>query len=314
MNYWWVNHKQTHKAEIEGGYIWSPKKNKNGSTNQTYINLTKVRTNDLIFSYADTKIKAIGIVQQPCIEMETPEEFGKVGEQWDKQGWLVKVDWVLLDTPFKPKDNLDQIVPLLPERHSPIQANGNGNQSCYLAAIDASLGERLILISQAANLHVDDFVTSSSEDHLDEEEEDNITHLAIAETEKTQLVKSRRGQGLFRSRVERIEKGCRVTGVTDKRFLIASHIKPWRDSDNIEKLDGHNGFLLSPHVDKLFDKGWVTFDERGDMFIADTEIKTMMNIWGLETGKNIGTLSHKQKKYLEYHQGHVYKPNVSGNG
>ena len=120
MKYWRVNHKQTHKAEIEGGYIWSPTKNKNGATNQTYLNLTKVQTNDLIFSYADTQIKAIGIVQQPYIEMETPAEFGNVGDQWDTQGWLVKVDWVLLETPFKPKDYLDQIVPLLPERHSPI--------------------------------------------------------------------------------------------------------------------------------------------------------------------------------------------------
>ena len=151
MQYWWVNHKQTHKAEIEGGYIWSPKKNKNGATNQTYLNLTKVQTNDIIFSYADTQIKAIGIVQQPCIEMDTPAEFGKAGDQWDKQGWLVKVDWVLLDTPFKPKEYLKQIAPLLPKRNSPIQENGNGNQSCYLAAIDAELGYRDSPIRRSAS-------------------------------------------------------------------------------------------------------------------------------------------------------------------
>ena len=169
------------------------------------------------------------------------------------------------------------------------------------------------MISKSANLHVDDFVAGSSDDHLDDVEENEIYHQTIAETEKTQLVKSRCGQGLFRSRVEHIEKGCRLTGVTDKRFLIASHIKPWRDSDNAEKLDGHNGFLLSPHADKLFDKGWVTFDERGDMFIADNEIKAMMGLWGLETEKNIGGLSMRQKQYLEYHQTKVYKPNVPQN-
>lgn len=52
MTYWWVNHKQTFKAEIEAGYIWSPKKNTNGGVNQSYINLTNVRAHDIIFSYA----------------------------------------------------------------------------------------------------------------------------------------------------------------------------------------------------------------------------------------------------------------------
>lgn len=62
MAYWWVNHKQTFSNEIEGGYIWSPKENSNGSRNQTYINLTLTRPGDIVFSYASGKIKAIGVV------------------------------------------------------------------------------------------------------------------------------------------------------------------------------------------------------------------------------------------------------------
>jgi hypothetical protein len=63
MAFWWVNHHQTHKHEIEGGYIWSPKRNKNGARNETYLNLTKARAADVVFSYAMGEIRAVGIVE-----------------------------------------------------------------------------------------------------------------------------------------------------------------------------------------------------------------------------------------------------------
>ena len=77
----------------------------------------------------------------------------------------------------------------------------------------------------------------------------------IGATTKSRLVKSRLGQGIFKDNVRRNEKGCRVTGVTDLKHLRASHIKPWRDSSDEEKLDGCNGLLLAPHIDHLFDMG-----------------------------------------------------------
>lgn len=60
-SFWWVNHKQTHQSEYAGGYIWSPKTKKNKSVNEGYLNLTRVRVGDQIFSYADGAINAIGI-------------------------------------------------------------------------------------------------------------------------------------------------------------------------------------------------------------------------------------------------------------
>ena len=75
-----------------------------------------------------------------------------------------------------------------------------------------------------------------------------------ASTERDALTKARLGQGLFRHRVAEREPACRVTGLKRQEFLVASHIKPWRDCDNSERLDGANGLLLSPHVDKLFDR------------------------------------------------------------
>ncbi len=83
-------------------------------------------------------------------------------------------------------------------------------------------------------------------------QERDIELASISTTQKQQLIMARVGQGDFRINVQKIESKCRITGLTDKRLLIASHIKPWKVSSNEERLDGHNGLLLSPYIDKLF--------------------------------------------------------------
>ena len=89
--------------------------------------------------------------------------------------------------------------------------------------------------------------------------ESEIANSDLTPTEKEQLVRARRGQGKFRENVQKHERACRLTGINDARFLIASHIKPWRSSSNAERLDGENGLLLSPNVDFLFDRGFISF-------------------------------------------------------
>ncbi|MGL4888201.1 MAG: HNH endonuclease [Aeromonas veronii] len=143
--------------------------------------------------------------------------------------------------------------------------------------------------------------------HDDEAAIAEIQHSPLTVTEKEQLVKSRRGQGLFRSRLEQIEPSCRVTGVSNKVLLIASHIKPWCECDNIERLDGNNGLLLSPHIDKLFDQGWITFTDVGDLLCAEPEIEQVLQKWGIELPLNVGTFSANQTRFLTYHQNEVFK-------
>ena len=116
---WWVNHKQTHRQELDGGYVWSPKTNRNGSRNQTYDNLTKTAVGDTVYSYANGELRAVGIVVRPHEEVERPREFGVAGEQWDASGWMVRVDWTRLEDPLRPQDHIARIVPLLPNRCSP---------------------------------------------------------------------------------------------------------------------------------------------------------------------------------------------------
>ena len=94
------------------------------------------------------------------------------------------------------------------------------------------------------------------------------TDAAIPQTERTALVQARRGQGIFRDNVRSIERACRITRVERMEHLIASHIQPWRDSSNEGRLDGENGLLLTPTVDHLFDKGFISFENAGQLIVS----------------------------------------------
>jgi GNAT superfamily N-acetyltransferase len=129
----------------------------------------------------------------------------------------------------------------------------------------------------------------------------------LDETEREQLIKSRRGQGLFRQLVLENEPACRVTGVTDRRFLIASHIKPWRDATNAERLDGENGLLLSPNIDWLFDRGYISFEDDGDVLISPVvDQKILESLGGPNAGANIGEFTEGQRQYLSHHRRGVF--------
>lgn len=90
MRHWWVNQNRTYDQEISGGFLWSPKTKKNGGRNQFYDNMTEVRPADIIFSYCDGMIKAVGIAIGIAQSSSKPE-FGSSGDNWSSDGWLVPV-------------------------------------------------------------------------------------------------------------------------------------------------------------------------------------------------------------------------------
>src|SRR5882724_6010957 len=102
MNWWWVNHGQTRSLEVGGGYLWSPKKNTDGSYNQTYENMRLALPGDIVFSYAAKKIAAIGVVTHSVTELPKPFEFESQGENWAAIGWLVQVHFDELPSPVSP--------------------------------------------------------------------------------------------------------------------------------------------------------------------------------------------------------------------
>jgi putative restriction endonuclease len=322
MRYWWVNQNQTFHQEIEGGYLWSPKRNKNGHRNPFYEFMREVSPGDVVFSFRDTRIAALGIVSGYCRESPKPEEFGAAGMNWSQIGWRVGVRWRRLDNAIRPKDHIARLRPELASKYAPLTPNGNGLQSVYLTHVSAGLASTLFaLIGREATSVADagheisKIERDSPAPERDIEEWERRVESAIAadaaiqETERTALVQARRGQGLFRDNVRAVERACRITHVERMEHLIASHVQPWRDSSNEQRLDGENGLLLTPTVDHLFDKGFISFEGSGQLIVSPVADQRSLKRMGINTGRgvNVGAFSEGQRRYLEFHRENVLR-------
>jgi putative restriction endonuclease len=315
MHYWWVNHKQTMRQEVEGGFLWSPKRKTNGARNQFYDNMRKAAPGDVVLSYANGRVSHVGTVVDFASTATKPSSFGVSGYGWDNDGWRLPVEWGRLGKPVRPKSHIRDLRQWLPQKNSPIRpATGDGNQGVYLAAISEAVFD--FVLDRGGNdpgRWKDSIRRPRPPGSRENRDAENRTayDAPISDSEGEQTVKVRRGQGLFRVRVSKIEKkGCRLTGVRNPRLLRASHIKPWRSCTTYERLDGANGLLLTPHVDHLFDNGYISFEDSGDVKVSSRLTAAEIDQLGLADacGRNVGTFSERQKAYLAQHRKHVFKP------
>ena len=132
----------------------------------------------------------------------------------------------------------------------------------------------------------------------------------LSSTVSMQFTEARSKQSLFKRRLIYIEKQCRITGISDLRFLRASHIKPWsKCTDGTERVDGSNGLLLSPHADFLFDRGWITFEDTGALVRSAHLPNDVIDRIGLDLkqGRKCGDFFDEQKRYLEFHRNAVFE-------
>lgn len=125
----------------------------------------------------------------------------------------------------------------------------------------------------------------------------------IGETEKSNLVKSRIGQGTFRQKLVAYWSGCSVTGFKDTNLLVASHIRPWSASNNTERLDPFNGLLLIPNLDKAFDAGFITFSATGEILISP--LLTEPEKLGISYQLRV-SLAKQHEEYMAFHRNEVF--------
>lgn len=153
-----------------------------------------------------------------------------------------------------------------------------------------------------------DFVNSDFSKTQEQQEEEEIEKVkkssTLSKTEKEAIVKSRIGQGLFRKRLLEYWHSCAITDIDIPWFLMASHIKPWRDSNNEERLDVYNGLLLVPGYDKLFDKGYISFSPEGNVIFSPLLTRNDRNVLHVKDDIHLRFITPKHEKYLQYHREH----------
>jgi predicted restriction endonuclease len=170
----------------------------------------------------------------------------------------------------------------------------------------------LTLIGPASEARIADIsAVLLSDEYAVTEDEAAFEELAvqsdIGSTERKQLIRARRGQGLFRAGVSFVEQSCRLTGVADKIHLVASHIKPWAKSNNEERLNRYNGLLLAPHADHLFDHGFLSFENNGAIVVSKQLDRGILHDWHIDETLNVGLFRSEQHAFLEYHRDAVLK-------
>lgn len=278
MHYWCVRHDHEERHEIAGGYIWLPKKSSAGSSSRYSESILSVASGDGIFSCVGDIVGHVGQAAEHAL--------GEPGRQGD--GWWLPVEWTRLPRPVA----------------APAQPRAR------LAEIPADLFHDIL---SEAGLAGWPFAPP------DEPEPDRPGHVAASRLDydaaltasvRDQQVKARRGQSLFRFRVFQIERACRLTGIVNPDLLIASHIKPWRlCATTHERLDGANGLLLTPHVDRLFDRGLIGFSDDGDVLTSPSLAADDLARLGLDQAcaRNAGAFSAAQRAYLDYHRRAVFE-------
>ncbi|MGY5267791.1 HNH endonuclease [Paraclostridium bifermentans] len=129
--------------------------------------------------------------------------------------------------------------------------------------------------------------------------EDINTEIEVSTTQRV-------GQSQLRNRLIEKYKKCQICGLDIVDLLIASHIKPWKYSNNEERLDINNGLLLCPNHDKLFDKGFITFNNDGSIVISDLLNSKNKDIMRINNNIKI-ELNLENKKYMNWHRKYCLK-------
>jgi putative restriction endonuclease len=310
LNFWWVNQNQTSAQEIAGGYLWSPKLSQDGRKQLSYENMKGIEPGDLVLAYSNKKIGHYGIATERALSWPKPQEFGNLGSHWSHDGWYVRVVWTAIE-PID-RDHVGRHAQrLFREFETPFSVNSTVKQS-YLFRISKEAADFILGLAKVPeSKFMHESLTLEPTFFAEEAvldgyiEKGLLQNTTIDRTEKEILIQARRGQGRFRENLSKIERECRITGVQDQRLLIASHIKPWRScASNFERLDGHNGLLLTPTMDRLFDRRYLTFEDDGTVILSDRISEEVYEKVGLDYKRklNVGPFQTKQTEYLKYHR------------
>ncbi len=153
-----------------------------------------------------------------------------------------------------------------------------------------------------------DYFGEAEHPYTIEKVQEEIAESVEDKLEKTQLYRARVGQGEYRKNLLALCPFCPITLISDDRLLIASHIKPWVASNDIEKIDPLNGFMLTPTFDRLFDRGFLSFTDDKKTILSPFLSNMTYSKIGISDNKIIPHLPIDGREgYLDYHRNNILK-------
>lgn len=147
--------------------------------------------------------------------------------------------------------------------------------------------------------------------NLAEIEREELDAPEVEGADRETTVNAHVNQDYFRERLLQKNRECCLCGVNIPEFLVASHIKPWKDSSPAEKVDVDNGLLLCANHDRLFDSGYITFKDNGSIVVSnelDMHTRILMNV---RPEMRI-QVSERMKAYLSFHRKNIFRRTEEG--
>lgn len=283
--HWRFNVTPAGMEQIQGGYLWAPKRTVARAGQQPRSGITRILPGDLVFARRVGRVIAVGIALERARSSPDPTLTST-------DGWLVPMRFEMLPVDQRaPGRGSAQLVEMSDEEAQ---------------ALRQSLGGQVETFEERVGFETDGLLMEQAI------EEQIWLRTDIMPGDKRHLSAARQGNGRFRGNVERFEHGCRVTGVLDRRYLRAVHIKPWRDATDAERLDGANGLLLAPHALQLFARGHLSFADDGTLLISRHLNPLVQKAWICPSPPSPRAFRAEQRIYLDYHRKWLFERVAGG--
>ena len=293
MKFFLVFQGDTYEEEKILSCLWAPKLNKVGHEVHHHRRLLDVDIGDQVVHLENRKIRAISKAKSKAYDCELPKEFNRPA--WSKNGRKVDLDLIEFDEAIDVDSIFHKIKDKLPEKYSPFNIHGGGNQG-YFYEIGVNVFNTILDT---------DF---NEETNASEPSAQNINSPTGSST-LSNIVNTRSSawQNYFKKKLFKLwPTECAITKVKNKKLLIGAHIRPWSKSNDDEKLDEYNGLLLAPNPDKIFELGLISFEDNGKIIISSklsNEDLTKLNI----NKDTVLNLKENHKKYIKYHRENKFK-------
>lgn len=295
MNFFWVNIGATYKEVINGQFLWAPLKSVNKRGTEIEIphwdTVAEVKAGDVIFCCYDQRIKLIATAVSDAFLAPRPPR--RSFQAWNTEGRRVDVSLKPLHRAIHRAEFASVFIDQFDRRVRPSLFNKERtiNQT-YMSYLPPDAG---VFLLEATGTIAD------YENRLIDEASPGTRK--IAQTTREAIIQARIGQGKFRADLIRAWRGrCALTAVSNPDLLVASHIEAWSLCENDARIDPHNGLLLVTHMDRLFDRGLISFADTGALLTSGRLRTDERRVFGLDQFSTILGLSENNKFYLARHR------------
>ncbi|HGM5285047.1 TPA: HNH endonuclease [Serratia liquefaciens] len=291
MSFFWVNIGSSFNEVKEQNFLWAPQygMNKHGKkfSYASWETVKDVKAGDIIFCNKDREIIYVAIATADADDAPRPPN--RSFDKWEREGTRVDVDLTVLEHPIDILQFRDTFMAAFNELSRPTVFAENGFcTQTYMCEIPEAAAK---LIASFINDNIS----------IDFNKQTATVKEARGST-KAAVIQARVGHGPYRDKLFKKWGGkCAVTGIALESILTASHIVSWSISNDKEKVDPYNGFPLIPNLDRLFDRGMISFDDNGHL-LHKKEFASLLSNLKIPLDSKIDRLFGENKKYLKRHR------------